>query len=233
MTRFITIASAKGGVGKTTTAVNTALALSHAGKNVILLDADMTVPATTYHLGVETPEHTLHDVLEGKKSIQDVLYAHSSGLRLIPSSNALKWQSTHKKKLSEALLDLVGKAEIVIIDSSATLGEHTLAALKPTDETIIVTNPDLPSVMAAKKTVLLAQETGSVVAGIVVNRLQNRSYEIPIEEIASLTRKPVLAAVPEDRNIPKAISMRKPLLQAFPSSKASKEFRHLADLLNI
>src|SRR3989344_1252512 len=233
MTRFITIASAKGGVGKTTTAVNIALALSHAGKNVILLDADLTVPSVAHHLGVQTPMHTLHDVLDGRKKVKDVLYAHPSGLKIVPSSNSLRWQSGYKRKLSEVLLDLVGKAEIVLIDSSATLGENTLSALRPSDETIVIANPDLPSVLAAKKTIRVAEENGSVVAGAVVNRVPWTSYEIKPDVIASLLRKPILGIVPEDKNDPKSIAMRNPLLYAFPYSKASMEFRRISELLDV
>ncbi|MBS3051549.1 MAG: P-loop NTPase, partial [Candidatus Aenigmarchaeota archaeon] len=71
MTRIIAVVSGKGGVGKTTMVANIGTALSKLGKNVIILDANLTTPSLGMHLGVPLYPVTLHDVLKGRANIKD------------------------------------------------------------------------------------------------------------------------------------------------------------------
>src|SRR3989338_8055195 len=90
MTRVITITSGKGGVGKTTSAINIGAALNYLGKDVIVVDANLTTPNIGLHLGAPIVPVSLNHVLSGKAKISDALYEHESGLKIIPSSLSIK-----------------------------------------------------------------------------------------------------------------------------------------------
>ena len=86
MTKFIGIASGKGGVGKTTIAINTAISILNFERGITLLDANLSTPHVSIHLGAPLSPITVHDVLKGRNSITEATYIHPSGLRIIPAS---------------------------------------------------------------------------------------------------------------------------------------------------
>src|SRR3989339_743502 len=90
MSRIITITSGKGGVGKTTTSINLAAALNFFGKDVIIVDANLTTPNVGLHLGAPIVPVSLNHVLLGKAKVSDAIYEHESGTKIIPSSLSVK-----------------------------------------------------------------------------------------------------------------------------------------------
>ena len=124
MTKFIGIASGKGGVGKTTIAINTSLSLSNFNVGVTLLDANLSTPHISIHLGAPLSHITIHDVLKGRNTITEATYLHSSGLRIIPASISLdEIDELNHRKLSNFLFKQdIG--ELVIIDMPAGLSDN-------------------------------------------------------------------------------------------------------------
>ena len=231
MTKFIAIASGKGGTGKTTTAINLATALNSFGRDVIVLDANLSNPNVALHLGLPDVPTTLHNVLSGEDTILEAIYLHPSGLRVIPGSLKLENHSKHKKEIEHAALDLFGKAEIVILDSPAGLSNEVKSVLKASDETIIVTNPETSAVTDSLKTIKLAESLGSVVIGVVVNRVIGDNMDLPLEHIKSALEKPILSVIPEDKHLRKAVSIGHPVIYSHPYAPSSKEFKKLAEML--
>jgi MinD-like ATPase involved in chromosome partitioning or flagellar assembly len=84
--QVIAFISGKGGVGKTTTVVGLGTALNHFGKNVTIVDANLSTPNVALHFGVPIVPVSLHDVLRGKKDIMEAVYLHKSGTKIIPGS---------------------------------------------------------------------------------------------------------------------------------------------------
>lgn len=230
MTRFITIASAKGGTGKTTLAINLAALFNDTGKNITLIDADITAPNISSYLGFPEAPVTLHDVLMGKNQIKEATYLHPSGLKIIPGGSSLS-HGNFTRNLGSVLLDLVGKTELAVIDSAATLGKETLSALRSSDEAIIVTNPEMPSVLDAKKTIEAAEDSGSVVPAVVINRAVKGKDELSVSEIKSILQRPVICIIPEDKNMKASVAMKQPIVYTHPHSPASIAFKELAEML--
>lgn len=230
MTRIIAVVSGKGGVGKTTFVANLGAALADMGRNVIVLDANLTTPNLGIHLGIPLFPITLHDVLKGRANIRDAIYDHESSLKVIPAGISLRdLRGVDSNNLPNALLDLLGAADIVILDAAAGLGREALAALEAADEMIVVTNPDLPAVTDALKSIKLAEQLGTKTLGVVVNRVQGKKHEMRREEILSmLDDVALLAEVPEDVNVQRAISARVPIIYHKPNSRASHEIKRAA-----
>ena len=229
MTRIISVVSGKGGVGKTTLVSNLGAALVKRGKNIIILDGNVTTPNLSFHLGIPLYPITLHDVLKKKMPIESAIYHHESGLKIIPAS--LSYEAVKEvdmDRFQAVLLKLLGKADIVIVDSAAGLGKEALSAINVADDLIVITNPDLPSVTDALKTIKIAEEKGTRILGVVVNRIKNLKHEMSLNEIKSILEVPIIAAVPEDLAIPRSIAKRMPAVHHKPNSRASLEFHRLA-----
>jgi len=96
------------------------------------------------------------------------------------------------------------------------------------DDLIIVTNPELPAVTDALKAIKLAEENGTRVLGVVVNRVKGLRHELTLNEIKSMLEVPIISVIPEDLAVPRSIAKRIPVVHHKPNSKASIEFHKLA-----
>lgn len=229
MTRIIAIASGKGGVGKTTTAINIGAALNHFGKEVIIVDANLTTPNVGLHLGAPIVPVSLNHVLAGKAKVSDAIYEHESGAKIIPSSLSVKdLRNLNHAKLKEVSKKLKKMADIVLLDSAAGLGEEAIASLESADDIIIVTNPEIPAVTDALKTSKLVEQIGKKVLGVIVSRYQGTKVQMPLSNIADMLELPIIGVIPEDKNVPKAVVMKDALVHTHPNSKAARAYMKVA-----
>jgi len=148
MSEVITIANQKGGVGKTTTAVNLAAALAKAGKKVLLIDADPQTNATT-SLGFNRNdyEYNIYHVLIGIKKMSEVILASKfKNLDMVPANIGLvgvekEFYDPNKKNrellLKKAIKPIKENYHYIIIDSPPALGPITINSLGAADSVII------------------------------------------------------------------------------------------------
>src|SRR3989338_9128638 len=196
MAKLITITSGKGGVGKTTTAINIGAALNFFGKEVIIVDANLTTPNVGLHLGAPIVPVSLNHVLLGKAEIADAIYEHESGTRIIPSSLSVReLRRINHGKLKEVSKKLRKIADYVILDSAAGLGEEAIAAMEAADEMIIVTNPEITAITDALKTYKVIESLGKEVTGVIVTRHRNLKTEMPIENVADMLELPIIGVI--------------------------------------
>lgn len=231
MTKVITITSGKGGVGKTTTAINLGAALNSFGKDVVILDANLTTPNVGLHLGAPIVPVNLNHVLLGKAKISDAIYEHESGTRIVPSSLSVKdlrRLSNGNGRLKEVGRKLKKMADYVIFDSAAGLGEEAIAAMEAADEIIIVTNPEIPAVTDALKTSKLLEQLGKTVKGVIVTRKKGSKNEMPIGNVQEMLELPILGVVPEDDNVPLSVVMKDALVHTHPRSGAARAYKEIA-----
>jgi len=229
MSYVITICSGKGGTGKTSTAINLAAALMEFGKNILLVDANLTAPNLGLNLGLSKVPITLHDVLKGKCHASEAVYVHASGLKIVPASIALKdIKDVNTTQLRPALEDLKKEAEIVIVDSAPGLSKDVVNTIKHSDEIIVVTNPDLASVTEALRTIKVAENFKVPVRGVVLTRVRNDKLELSQQAIEKLLGKKILAVVPEDNAVRSALVKKESVVEAHPESKAALQYKLLA-----
>lgn len=229
MTKFIVIANAKGGVGKTTTAINLAHALNQFGRNVVLVDANFDTPNVSLLLGSSSTTHTLVDALNGHKKISDVVYQHTSGLKIIPSCISLdKLMKADYSNLADTLIGLHNKVEVVIIDSGSGFNDKLLTTLKVADHIILVTNPEIHAVTDTLKTVKLIDEHGINVLGVVINKDTKDKYKLTAHNVEAILEKPILGIIPDDPAVRRSIHYKHPVTYSHPHSEAAIAFKKVA-----
>jgi len=230
MTRFIVIASSKGGVGKTTTAINLGTAITSFGREVIVVDANLSTPNVSLYLGAPNIPITLHDVLHRDKKITDALYMHQHGIKIIPASQAYK-DNTRKidyDKFKRLIKSLSGMADYVIIDSSAGLNNEAISAIHTGDEILVVSTPDLPSVTDALRTIKKAKEHNKKISGVILTRVFEDELELSKQDVEAMLETQVIAIIPEDDSLREALQMKSPVTHSHPNSPASLEYKKLA-----
>lgn len=233
MATLITITSGKGGVGKTTTAINIGAALNALGKEVVILDANLTTPNVGLHLGAPIVPINLNHVLLGKAKIADAIYEHESGTKIVPSSLSVK----ELRRLNQDKLRDVGKklrkmADYVIYDSAAGLGDEALAAIEAGDDIVLVTNPEIPAVTDALKASKVIEDMGKEVKGVIITRVRNNRTEMPIENVRDMLELPILGVVPEDTAAQSALVLKDALVHTHPKCRAAKAYRRIAAKLS-
>ena len=229
MTKIIGIISGKGGVGKTTSAINLGSALNFFGKDVTVVDAILTTPNIGVYLGVPVAPVTIHHVLQGKNHISDSIYLHPSGTKIVPGSIALKDLSNiDPGKLKNKMLDLVGLTDICLIDGAAGLGKEAISAIEASDELLIVTNPELPAITDALKAVKLAEKVGIPIIGAILTRVKLDGLDMTITNVEEMLEVPVLGVIPEDTAVRKAMVSKNTIIDSYPKSSSSIAYKKLA-----
>ena len=143
-TEVIAVSSGKGGVGKTTLSVNLGIAMSRQGKNVCLFDADTNLANINIMLR-ETPLYTLQHVLDGEKSISDIV-VHSNGISLVPGASGVtdfnELNDVAQKRLLKALGELERQYDVILVDTSAGIHDNVLDFIQAAHQTIVVVTPE-------------------------------------------------------------------------------------------
>ncbi len=233
MARVILVTSGKGGVGKTTTAVNLSHSLYTYGRRVVLLDLNFYSADITLHLGAFKVDRTLHDFVNGQAEVDDILYMHNSGLTFIPSSLSLKKSSDIDKdkvldKVSNILDFLNDKTEVIIIDAGIIFVDYVSKLLDKVDDVILVTTPDKEAVVNTLKAVKIAEHKNTNILGVVVNKKQKHPIEMRKEEIESFVEKPVIIEIPHDEEVFYAQKLEFPVVHYKPDAESSVKFKELA-----
>lgn len=233
MARIIVINSGKGGVGKTTTAINLGASLNKLKKDVIIVDANLNTPNIGLQLGAPIVPITLNHVLKGKAEIEEAIYEHASGTKIVPSSLSVKELTKFNTgKLPEIAKKLANLCDYVIFDSAAGFGEEVIAVLKAAEEIIIVTNPEMPAVTDALKAVKVAREMGKEINGVIVTRHKDASYEMPLSSVKSMLEAQIIGVIPEDKAVKEALNLRDAVVHTHPRSKVSRKYHEIARKVN-
>ncbi len=229
MGKVIGILSLKGGVGKTSSVVALGGALASFGKKVLLVDANFSAPNLGIHLNVISPEKTIHNVLNGDAKIEEAIH-NLEGFDLIPASVYPKKQFD-PLKLKEKLKSLKNNYDFILIDSSPSLNNETLAAIVSSDELFVVTTPDYSTLTMTLKAIALAKKRGTPISGMILNKVYNNKFELSMADVEKMSEVPILAVIPHDVNVLKSQYYFTPSTYLKPKSNSSIEYKKLAACL--
>lgn len=235
----ITITSGKGGVGKSTVALNVAITLCDLGKKVLLVDADSNLGNLDVLLGI-APQHRLGHVLRGKIEIDDALVNAYPNLKILPgSSGDVEYPEVTvlvQQRFLEDLFSLEEHFDFILIDTSAGLSKEIVTYSLESDETIVVTSVEPTSVMdayAVIKTITISRPDHRI--SVLVNAAQ---FPMHAEETVQKLRMAVdhflkrdinyLGSVPFDKKMRDAVLAQEAVVQKFPASASSLSLRAAA-----
>ncbi len=241
--RKILVLSGKGGVGKSTVAVNLAVALASSGKKVGLLDIDVHGPSVPKLLGVEGM--TLHGTEDSISplGIGDNLKVMSIGFLLRDSDDAVIWRGPMKYNVIKQFLGDVdwGELDFLVVDSPPGTGDEPLAVAQligDADGAVIVTTPQDVALVDVRKCISFCRELGLPVVGVIENMSGfvcpecGKHTEIfkggGGEEMARDMGVPFLGRIPIEPAIVNASDDGTPFVLKYPETESGKIFSALA-----
>jgi septum site-determining protein MinD len=225
MSRIIGIVSGKGGVGKTTTTINLAFALHQLNERVVAVDCDLGTSNMCIQLGFYQFPYALQNVLENDVSIGEIVYIHPTGLRFVPASISMSMVNADTTKLKRTLAQL---NTTILVDSPPGLDKLAREVMNACDELLIVTNPELSAVTDAIKVIEIANTSGKQVLGAILNRVENKNYELTVDEVEDALGVNIVGIIPEDKKVKEAAFHKLPVAYYAPYSKASLAYMEIA-----
>jgi MinD-like ATPase involved in chromosome partitioning or flagellar assembly len=228
MAEVIGILSLKGGVGKTSSVIALGAALSHLGKKVLLIDGNFSAPNLSLYLNMLETNASIQDVLRKKDSIENSICVLDY-FDVIPAS--VYDQKVSPLKLKDRIKPLKKKYDFIIIDSSPALNDETLAVMMASDKLFVVTTPDYPTLKITMKAVDVTRRRDTPIAGLIINKSYNKKFELSIPEIEEISGVPVMAIIPYNVNVLKALSESVPSVIYRPNCEGSIEYKKLAATL--
>ncbi len=219
------VASGKGGVGKTTTAVNTATELAGRGYDVVVVDADLAMTNLGRVVGVDH-EPTLHDVLAGDAALEAAI--HDDGaFAVVPGTDDIgKIRDADPAELRRVIKRLQTGFEVVIVDTGAGVDHETMVACGLADDVVLVTTPDGTAVTDTKKSRAMVETVDGDVLGVVVTRTPDAAAATSAADELGVE---LLGAAPE---APEVVG-DEPVVTTAPDSAVAAAYSDIAERLAV
>lgn len=235
MTKIMVITSGKGGVGKTTTAINLGAAMNYFGKDILIIDGNLSTPNIGIHLNSPEVPVNLNHVISGKAEPCEAIYKHESGMKIMPASLSIKeLKKIAPEKLKNLKKSFQGLAEIIILDCAAGLGHEAQGAIEMADELIIVSNPEMPAITDALKTIKFAEQIKKPVRGVIMTRVRKDRIELNSETVRDMLEIPILGMIPEDDVVRQSLNLKDAVVHTHPKSKPARAYKEIAaQMLNV
>ncbi|EMA61503.1 MinD/ParA family ATP-binding protein [Halorubrum lipolyticum] len=233
MATVYAVASAKGGVGKTTTTAAVATLLADSGADVVAIDADLGMANLAAAVGVTPGGITLHDVLAGAADPPDAVHEGPAGLRVVPGAADLDAYAAAEPSGLRDVVDAFDDADYVFVDAGAGLSHDSTLPLGLADETLLVSTAERSALGDTEKTRQLTERLGGSVAGAAITRLDpaTAADDGPIDAVEETLATPVIGRIPEDDAVLRAAEADRALPLFAPDAAATRAYRDLTRAL--
>jgi len=239
--RVVAVTSGMGGVGKTSVAVNLAIACSRLGSRVTLVDFDLGLANVDVVMDLR-PLHNLSHVVMGKMRLGDVTI-EADGIRVIPGASGLRelanLGATSRDNLIRSLQALEDDTDLLIIDTGAGVSESVVRVSASADEVLVVSTPEPTSVMDAYAAIkMISREPGHGRLRVVVNMAASREEAERVSRtVADVSRQFLglsvdrLGFIPKDEHVGLAVRQRRPFEVLYPRCPASVAVRGVGRMI--
>ncbi|MFA5384213.1 MAG: MinD/ParA family protein [Eubacteriales bacterium] len=240
----IAVTSGKGGVGKTSMAVNLGLLLAKQGVRTVILDADLGLANVEVLVGI-VPPYSIYDVLYGNKTFQDILINGPFDLKIVSGGSGLQElaniEQSQREKLISSLAFFQDKTEVLLIDTGAGISRNVLGFVAAAGEVIVVVTPEPTSLTDAYSLIkVLAKFKVHEKVFFIVNQASSEQEAIlTAERIILVTNKflnniklKYLGFVLSDNVFVEAVKNQTPFVIARPNSQATKSLTQISIKLN-
>lgn len=247
--RVVTVTAARAGLGATSVVVNLAAALARAGKNVLVLDENLSHDNVGNMLALK-PRYDLLNIVRRDKTWREIMLQHQSGVRVLPAARAIQalpqLSAAERKRLLECLAEASSGADIVLVDGAACAGND--GSTSPVSVSLAHDQPLLMVLNATASAITesyalikrMAVQGGRQSLLAVVNKARNeqeaRAVFSNVSQVARhhlQVRMEYLGCIPLDEKLKRAAMLCCPVLDAFPSAQSAVAFGSLGRNLMI
>ena len=238
--RVIAVTSGKGGVGKTNVSVNLSAALAAAGERVLLMDADLGLANVDVLLGL-SPEFDLQHVINGEKSLDDVVIPGPAGFQLIPASSGVEHMAElttlQQASLITAFSELKTPIDTLIVDTAAGISGSVVSFAKACQEVIVVVCDEPTSLTDAYALIkVMSTRHGVSQFQMLANMVKDENQGLLLYDKLLNTCDRFLnvglgylGAMPFDDQLRAAVKAQQPVVSAYPRSRAAKAMGRIAE----
>jgi flagellar biosynthesis protein FlhG len=237
--KVIAVTGGKGGVGKTSVAVNLAAALAGAGRRVMLFDGDLGLANVDVFLGL-SPRYTLAHVLRGERTLEEIVLDAPQGFQVVPAASGLaelaNLDAPGHLGLVQAFSALAARLDTLIIDTAAGIA-HGVTQFSQAAQHVLVVICDEPASLTDAYALIkvlsrhhgvsrfhvLANQTRSVGAGEELFKRLQRVTERFLDVVLDF-----VGEIPEDECLRRAVRGQRSVFDVYPSSTAARAFKKLS-----
>ncbi|WP_019568736.1 MinD/ParA family protein [Thioalkalivibrio sp. ALMg13-2] len=239
--RVLVVASGKGGVGKSSIAVNLGITLARRGRRVGILDGDTGLANVNILLGLR-PQQGLAEVLAGECGIRDILLEGPHGLKIIPGASGIReyaeLSGAHQQRLAEELANIEADFDDLLLDTAAGIGDTTLDFLAAGHQVLLVLTPEPTSLTDAFSLLKLALRRQALDVRVIVNMVADvaearsvfQRFANAVEKYLH-TRVEFLGFVQRDESLRSAVTLQHPVALFAENDPSARPFQRLANAL--
>jgi flagellar biosynthesis protein FlhG len=236
--RVVTVVGARDGLGATSIVVNLAAVLGSSGKDVLVLDENLSQDNVANTLALKARHDLLH-VVRGDKAWQDVILSAAQGVRVLPVARAIqslaKLNELERDRLLESLCAAAKDMEVVLVDA-ARAGHSVCASLSGDEPLLLVLNATASGITESYALLKqMAMHNGRQAFDIVVNKVGSEREALAIfDNMAQVAgrhlqvRLEYLGHIPVDEKLKRATQLGRPVTEAFPAAQSSYAMREIA-----
>ncbi len=237
--QVIAVTGGKGGVGKTSVAVNLATTLTTAGRRVLLLDGDLGLANVDVLLGL-TPRYTLANVMSGERTLEEIIVKTPEGLQIVPAASGVAEMANlgtaQHLGLVQSFSSLSQQIDVMVVDTAAGIADGVLRFTQAAQQVLVVICDEPTSFTDAYALVkVLSRQHGVSRFRVLANRTkapgQGEALFARFERVTARFLDVTLeyaGEIPEDPFLQRSIREQKPVALAYPSSPAALGFKKLA-----
>jgi flagellar biosynthesis protein FlhG len=238
--QVISIASGKGGVGKSNFSINLAIQMRKLGKRVVIIDADFGLANVEILMGV-APRHTVSDVLNGTIEMTDALTIGPMGCMFLSGGSGMAaltdLTDNQILRLTDGFLQLDAVADFILIDTRAGISNAVINFIRASSSTIVVTTPDptaIADAYALIKSVKAAMPNIGVLKLVVNCAVNDTEAQEVFEKLNGVSARflgiklILLGAIPFDSYLVRAVRKQKPVSIMYPIAASSNRYSEIS-----
>jgi flagellar biosynthesis protein FlhG len=238
--KVIAVTGGKGGVGKTNITLNTAISMAKKGKRVMVLDADLGLANIDVMLGLRVEKNLSH-VLRGECLLEEVLVEGPHGVKIAPatsgSQSMTELSPIEHAGLIRAFSEMSSKIDVLIVDTAAGISDMVVSFSRASQDILMVVCDEPTSLTDAYALIkILNRDHGvfrfKIVANMVRNMREGQELFAKLSKVCNRfldVALELVATIPHDENVRKAVRKQRAIVDAFPASPAAKAISGLAE----